>query len=118
MTLIYTRQAQSFLVPDLGLYKRGPAHQLIPYMVRMSGAIRSTSMKNRTAAVKMVQVSMHEAWAKIHRSMRPYFFQDIEPVLDVLEEVRAHGSVNLRPRFVHAYLNHLHSSGTVLHGRT
>lgn len=82
MTLIYTRQAQSFLVPDLSLYKRGPAHQMIPHMVRMSGAIRSTSMKNRTAAVKMVQVSMHEAWAKIHRSMRPYFFQDIQAVLD------------------------------------
>lgn len=82
MTQIYSRQAQSFLVPDLGLYKRPPAHQMIPYMVRMSGAIRSTSMNNRSGAIKLVQANMHEAWAKIHRSMRPYFFKPIDELLE------------------------------------
>lgn len=81
MTHIYTRQAQSFLVPDDGLYKRPPPHQLIPYMVKMSGAIRSTSMQHRTGAIKMVQANMMEAWANVHRSLRPYFFKPIEGVL-------------------------------------
>lgn len=81
MTHIYTRQAQSFLVPDDGLYKRPPPHQLIPYMVKMSGAIRSTSMQNRTGAIKMVQANMKEAWASIHRAMRPYFFKPIDGVI-------------------------------------
>lgn len=81
MTLIHSRQAQSFLVPDDKLYKRRPPHQIIPYMVRMSGAIRSTSMHNRTGAVKMVQANMLEAWAKIHRAMRPYFFMPIDGVV-------------------------------------
>ena len=81
MTLIYTREAQSFLAPDDGLYKRPPPHQLIPYMIRMSRAIRSTSMANRTGAIKMVQGSMNEAWAKIHRAMRPYFYRPIDELL-------------------------------------
>lgn len=81
MTHIYTRQAQSFLVPDDGLYKRPPPHQLIPYMVKMSGAIRSTSMQHRSGAIKMVQANMMEAWAGIHRAMRPYFFKPIDEVV-------------------------------------
>ncbi|HBO2935410.1 TPA: hypothetical protein L4R50_000406 [Pseudomonas aeruginosa] len=81
MTLIYTRQAQSFLTPDDGLYKRPPPHQIIPYMVRMSSAIRSTSMANRTGAIKMVQANMNEAWAKIHRALRPYFYNPIGELL-------------------------------------
>jgi hypothetical protein len=82
MTQIYSRQAQSFLVPDTGLYKRTPPHQMIPYMVRMSGTIRSTPMHHRSAAIKLVQANMHEAWAKIHRHLRPYFFQQIDDVLE------------------------------------
>lgn len=81
MTQIYTRQAQSFLVPDEGLYKRPPPHQLIPYMVKMSGAIRSTSMENRKGAITMVQANMMQAWASIHRAMRPYFFKPIDEVV-------------------------------------
>lgn len=81
MSHIYTRQAQSFLVPDDGLYKRPPPHQLIPYMVKMSGAIRSTSMVHRAGAIKMVQANMNEAWAKIHRAMRPYFFKPIDELI-------------------------------------
>lgn len=81
MATILSRQAKSFLVPDNGLYKRPPAHQIIPYMVRMSGLIRSTSMSNRTAAINMVQAGMYEAWAKIHRAMRPYFFTPIDSLL-------------------------------------
>lgn len=81
MSLIHSRQAQSFLVPGDALYKRRPPHQIIPYMVRMSSAVRSTSMNNRTGAVKMVQANMLEAWAKIHRAMRPYFFMPIDDVL-------------------------------------
>ncbi|HDS1721818.1 TPA: hypothetical protein QEM58_000369 [Pseudomonas putida] len=81
MTQIYTRQAQSFLVPDDGLYKRPPPHQLIPYMVKMSGAIRSTSMDHRKGAIKMVQENMMQAWASIHRAMRPYFFKPIDEVI-------------------------------------
>lgn len=81
MSQIYSRQAQSFFVPDDGLYKRPPPHQLIPYMVRMSGVIRSTSMNNRAGAIKMIQANMNEAWAKIHRAMRPYFFKPIDPVM-------------------------------------
>lgn len=81
MSHIYTRQAQSFLVPDDGLYKRPPPHQLIPYMVKMSGAIRSTSMAHRAGAIKMVQANMNEAWARIHRAMRPYFFKPIDEVI-------------------------------------
>lgn len=82
MTQIYTRQAQSFLIPNSGLYRRPPPHLVMPYMVRMSGAIRSTDMANRTAAVKMVQANMMTAWAVIHRAMRPYFFKDIQPVIE------------------------------------
>jgi hypothetical protein len=81
MTQIYTRQAQSFLAPDEGLYKRPPPHQLIPYMVKMSGAIRSTSMQHRAGAIKQIQVNMNEAWAQIHRAMRPYFFRPFDEVL-------------------------------------
>ncbi|KQW19847.1 MULTISPECIES: hypothetical protein [Pseudomonas] len=81
MTLIYTRQAQSFLIPDEGLYKRPPPHQLIPFMVKMSGAIRSTPMQHRAGAIKQVQINMDAAWAQIHRAMRPYFFTDFEAVL-------------------------------------
>lgn len=81
MTQIYTRQAKSFLVPDDGLYKRPPPHQLIPYMVKMSGAIRSTSMDHRKGAIKMVQENMMLAWASIHRAMRPYFFKPIDDVI-------------------------------------
>lgn len=81
MAQIYTRQAQSFLAPDVGLYRRPPPHQLIPYMVKMSGAIRSTSMQHRTGAIKMVQANMNEAWAQIHRSMRPYFFTPIDAAI-------------------------------------
>ena len=66
MTQIYTRQAKSFLVPDDGLYKRPPPHQLIPYMVKMSGAIRSTSMDHRKGAIKMVQENMMLALSLIH----------------------------------------------------
>ncbi len=81
MAQIFTRQAQSFLVPDDGLYKRPPPHQLIPYMVKMSGAIRSTSMQHRTGAVKMVQANMNEAWSQIHRCLRPYFFKPIDDAI-------------------------------------
>lgn len=78
MKKIYTRQAKSFLAPDIGLYKRPPASQLIPYMVRASGTIRSTSMENRGPAINLISEGMNNAWAKIHRSMRPYFFTDID----------------------------------------
>lgn len=81
MTQIYTRQAQSFLIPDEGLYKRPPPHQLIPFMVKMSGAIRSAPMQHRAGAIKQVQINMDAAWAQIHRAMRPYFFTDFEKVL-------------------------------------
>lgn len=82
MPQIYTRQAQAFLVPEDGLYSRKPPHQLMPFMVRMSGAIRSTPMKNRTGAIKMVESHMHEAWAAIHREMRPYFFDDMARITE------------------------------------
>lgn len=74
MTRIYSRRAQSFLVPDDGLYKRPPPHQLIPNMVKISGAIRSAPMLHRSSAIKQVQTNMNEAWAQIHRALRPCFF--------------------------------------------
>ncbi len=77
MRQIYTRQAKSFLAVDVGLYKRSPPAQMIPYMVRASGVIRSTSMQNRGPAINLVCESMRDAWANIHRAMRPYFFTDI-----------------------------------------
>ncbi|MFL1449095.1 hypothetical protein ACI77O_11940 [Pseudomonas tritici] len=80
MSQIYTRQAQAFLVPEVGLYNRPPPHQLVPFMVRMSGVIRSTSAANKTAAIRMVEGHVFEAWGKIHREMRDYFFTDIEAV--------------------------------------
>jgi hypothetical protein len=85
MIQIYSRQAQSFLVPDAGLYKRTPPHQMIPYMVRMSGAIRGAAFQHRSAAIKLVQANMHEAWALIHRHLRPYFFQPIDAVIDAYQ---------------------------------
>jgi hypothetical protein len=81
MTLIYTRQAKSFLSPDDGLYKRPPVSQLIPYMVRMSGAIRSAPIAHRSAAVNMASAGMLEALAKVHRGLRPYFFRPIDDVI-------------------------------------
>lgn len=81
MTRIYSRQAQSFLAPDDGLYKRPPPHQLMPYMVKMSGAIRSAPMQHRSGAIKQVQTNMNEAWAQIHRALRPYFFSRFDEVL-------------------------------------
>lgn len=85
MKQIYTRQAKSFLVPDDRLYNRPPAHLMIAFMVRASGAIRSTSMENRSAAIGMVCQGINEAWAKIHRAMRPYFFTNIEHLFDERE---------------------------------
>lgn len=82
MTLIHTRQAQSFLEPDATLYNRPPAHQLVAFMVRASGAVRSTSMDNRTSAIMMLSQGINEAWAKIHRAMRPYFFTNIDHLFD------------------------------------
>lgn len=82
MRHIYTRQAQAFLVPEVGLYNRQPPHQLVPFMARMSGAIRTVSMANRTGAIRMVESHVFEAWAKIHRDMRPYFFTDIAKTIE------------------------------------
>ena len=38
-------------------------------------------MANRTGAIKMVQANMNEAWAKIHRALRPYFYKPIDELL-------------------------------------
>lgn len=78
MTVIYTRQAKSFLEADEGLYKRPAAHMMIAYMVRTSSLIRETSMANRSAAIGLITQGIYGAWAEIHRTMRPYFFTDID----------------------------------------
>jgi len=78
MRTIHTPQAKAFLDTEIRLYKRQPASQMIPYMVRASETIRSTSMANRAAAIKLIAEPMYLAWGAIHREMRPYFFSDID----------------------------------------
>lgn len=49
--------------------------------MKISGAIRSAPMLHRSSTIKQVQTNMNEAWAQIHRALRPCFFSQFGEVL-------------------------------------
>lgn len=81
MKIIYTPEAQSFFSPDVCPYGN-PAPQLVPFMVRMSQAIRLYQPDQRRGVIVQVSEPLYEAWSVIHRLMRPYFFRPFELVDD------------------------------------
>jgi hypothetical protein len=85
MRLIYTPQAKSFLTTDIRIYGRIPG-QIIPYMVRASGVVRQVPYERRGAAMKVLREQPYQAWAEIHRELRPYFFTDLGTVTDALQK--------------------------------